>query len=366
MDQLYLSKFCVENYRNLNNSVIDLNRGINCIFGDNGNGKTNLLEAIHYLITRKSFRKNTSFEQIISVECEKPEILFHSLFQTENEGNTSLTGRLNQGQNEWYFDNKLSRKKIQLETLFVNPFDSFSFHNSASFRRNWFDGKFSQLSDDYKKTLNNYNASMKFRNNLLSKKPSEYRAQIFANEGRFAQLSYDLIQFRKKFLTELHEYCGLTFKLIFDEVHDLKIKLDSKFYNWSVEQIQEYYHQSMQKDEIIGYTRAGVQRDDYTFEFDGYNSYEYCSLGQQKMSFLSLIFAYIELFRYKFKTYPMVLIDDVSGELDRRRWQNLINYLQAKKFQVLITTANENFKKELERIQNAKKIYIHDGIIQEH
>ena len=366
MDQLYLSKFCVENYRNLNNSVVELDSGINCIFGDNGNGKTNLLEAIHYLITRKSFRKNTSFEQIISVECEKPEILFHSLFKTYSEGNTSLTGRLNQSTNEWFLDNKATRKKIQLETLFVNPFDSFSFHNSASFRRTWFDTKFSQLSMEYKKTLSDFNASMKFRNNLLSKKPSSYREQIQANEFRFAQLSFDLIKYRKQFLTELHEYCGLTFKLIFDEVHDLEINLESKFDNWTIDQIHKYYQESITKDEIIGYTRSGVQRDDYTFHFDGYNSYEYCSLGQQKMSFLSLIFAYIELFRYKFKTYPMVLIDDVSGELDRRRWQNLINYLQAKKFQVLITTANENFKKELERIQNAKKIYIHDGIIQEH
>ena len=59
----------------------------------------------------------------------------------------------------------------------------------------------------------------------------------------------------------------------------------------------------------------------------------------------------------------MVLIDDVSGELDGRRWKNLINYLEAKKFQVLITTANDNFKKELEKIEEAKKIFIEDGSI---
>ena len=54
----------------------------------------------------------------------------------------------------------------------------------------------------------------------------------------------------------------------------------------------------------------------------------------------------------------MVLIDDVSGELDERRWKNLISYLQAKSFQVLITTANENFKKELEKIEEAKKVFL--------
>ena len=101
--------------------------------------------------------------------------------------------------------------------------------------------------------------------------------------------------------------------------------------------------------------------DDYLFEFDGYNAYEYCSLGQQKMTFLSLLFAYIELFRYKFRTYPIVLLDDVSGELDERRWRNLISYLQAKKFQVFITTANESFKHELEKIEDSNKIIISDG-----
>ncbi len=83
------------------------------------------------------------------------------------------------------------------------------------------------------------------------------------------------------------------------------------------------------------------------------------------MSFLSLIFAYIELFRYKFTSYPIVLIDDVSGELDSRRWKNLIYYLRDKKFQVMITTANENFKKELEKIEESRKFFISNGHVEQ-
>ena len=83
------------------------------------------------------------------------------------------------------------------------------------------------------------------------------------------------------------------------------------------------------------------------------------------MSFISLIFAYIELFRYKFMSYPIVLIDDVSGELDSVRWKNLIQYLKTKDFQVLITTANDSFKEELENIDSANKIYISSGSIKQ-
>ena len=143
----------------------------------------------------------------------------------------------------------------------------------------------------------------------------------------------------------------------------MKIVLNSKFKNLSIEEIKSFYENSLEKDEIIQKTQYGIHRDDYTFHFDGFNSFEYCSLGQQKMSFLSLIFAYIELFRYKFNSYPIVLIDDVSGELDGRRWKNLINYLIKKNFQVMITTANENFRKELESIKESTKFYIENGYV---
>jgi DNA replication and repair protein RecF len=96
---------------------------------------------------------------------------------------------------------------------------------------------------------------------------------------------------------------------------------------------------------------------------DGLNSFEYSSLGQQKIAYLSLLFAYIELFRYKFNFYPVLLIDDVSGELDEVRWERLVDYLKMRNFQVFITTANENFKSKLAKIKGANKIKVVSGFI---
>ena len=81
------------------------------------------------------------------------------------------------------------------------------------------------------------------------------------------------------------------------------------------------------------------------------------------MAYLSLLFAYIKLFRYKFSCYPIVLIDDVSGELDKFRWQKLVDFLGRSDFQVLITTANEAFKEELEKIAGTKKISVDAGCV---
>jgi DNA replication and repair protein RecF len=363
MEDLKLFKLQLTNFRNLENEIIEFSPGINCIFGNNGNGKTNILESIYYLVNRKSFRKNTSFSQLISMECEKPEIVFSAAF-SGSEGMVSYSGKLDKYGHQWYLNNEPVKKKIGTYTEFINPFDSFHFHNTPSFRRNWFDSHISIISDHYKKVLNKYNQSLRFRNSLLSSRQGDFKNQIIAIDQQLAEYSYVLLNERLQFISQLKDYCTQTFKLIFDEIHQLEIFLDTKFSNLAVSDIQDYFKQNLDRDIQSGITQYGVHRDDYVFHFDGLNSYDYCSLGQQKMSFLSLIFAYIELFRYKFSSYPIVLVDDVSGELDGRRWKNLIQYLEAKKFQVMITTANENFKRELEQIKEAKKLYVDGGHVE--
>lgn len=360
MDQLVLSKIQLTNFRNLSSQVVEFNPNINCIFGQNGNGKTNLLEAIYFLLNRKSFRKKVGFPQIISVESEQPEILFSSVFDNEGEL-LPYTGKIEPEIATWYWQNKQVKRKKIIDSIFIGPTDSFSFHTTPGFRRQWFDQYLGLLSPEYKKLLTAYTNSLRFRNNLLAKKPYQFMEQLQANEDNYCQLIFNLTQLRIEILGQLTDFLNQTFKLLFDETHNLVLKLDSKHINKSPLEIKKLMEENLEKDKILGHSKGGAHRDDYLFEFDGYNSYEYCSLGQQKMSFLSLLFAYIELFRYKFKTYPIVLLDDVSGELDERRWKNLIGYLQAKKFQVFISTANENFKNELERIEGAKKIFMSDG-----
>lgn len=359
-----LSKLQVTNFRNLANTVLDFSSGINCIFGNNGNGKTNILEAIHYLVNRKSFRKNTSFPQVISIDGEKPEILFSSLFKNEDSQFT-YTGKWLFDSNQWFRDNSPTKSKVGVETVFINPFDSYSFHTIPAFRRDWIDSHLSKINKQYKSTLKKFEQSLRFRNKLLAKKPPTYIDQIKAIHPQLSEYSFFLLQERKHFVAALSDYCGETFKIIFDEVHELKLEIESKFLNYSQEMIKNFYDESIQKDDVLCKTQYGIHRDDYVFNFDGFNSFEYCSLGQQKMSYLSLIFAYIELFRYKFNSYPLVLIDDVSGELDSRRWENLIEYLEAKRFQVFITTANENFRKKLEKIKDSKKFYMSNGNVEQ-
>jgi DNA replication and repair protein RecF len=327
MEDILLSKLQVRNFRNLSDDILSFSDGINCIFGQNGNGKTNILEAIYYLINHKSFRKKTGFPQLLSMDSEEPEILFNSFFNNQ----TTYTGKLNQLGQTWYLDNQPHKKKLEVKAVFINPFDSFTFHNQSSFRRQWFDQHIGLANKAYKKVLNKYQTALRFRNALLGKNLRSYDAQMAAIDDQIADYTLELIEHKISFLERVNGLVSEVFKKIFEEAHNLRLSLECEFTGCSKEQIIASLQNNFAKDNAIGHTTIGSHRDDYMFEFDGMNSYEYCSLGQQKMSYLSLIFAFIEVFKSVYGVYPMVLIDDVSGELDSLRWKNLIEYLETKK-----------------------------------
>lgn len=354
-----VKKLQAQNFRNLKNSVFDFAPGINCIFGQNGNGKTNLLEAIFLLTNKKSFRKNTDYSQMLNIEGETPEIILQSVF--ENEGELiSYSLRMSDKSEERFLNNKPD-KSTPSSSVFINPFDAYNFHTSSTFRRQWVDSHISLGDKEYKQVLGRFQKSMKFRNSVLAIGGKSASSQLKAIDDQVAEYSAILTQKRYEFLTALNNFITPTFKAIFSEEHSLELNLDSLFVHWDKKKIFDFYRHHENADLKTQVTQVGIHRDDFIFTFDGLNAFEFCSLGQQKMAFLSLIFAYIELFRYKFDSYPIVLIDDVSGELDSQRWKNLIQYLETKNFQVLITTANENFGKELEKIPASRKFYIEHG-----
>lgn len=360
-----ISKLQVDNFRNLHPGIIDFGPRINCILGDNGNGKTNILEAVYVLFTRKSFRKNTGFAQFLGIEGEKTDIIFSSVLNKGCDDQTiSYSGRLSDNSSEWFLNGKTCRKKLDAPIIFINPFDSYSFHQVAAFRRSWFDRHISMIDKNYKTALSKHNNMLRFRNELLSKKPAKYDEQFRAMDSELARYAIEITCGRKKFLEELAPHCASIFRSIFSQEHTLWVELDSRVEDMDSEKFINAMRNRWQQDSAAGYTTYSVHKDDYMPFFDGLNALIYASLGQQKMSYLSLLFAYIELFRYKFNTFPVVLIDDVSGELDRLRWERLIEYLGESKSQVLITTANENFKNELGKISFSSRLFVRSGKVE--
>ncbi|MCY4645180.1 MAG: DNA replication and repair protein RecF [Bacteriovoracales bacterium] len=365
MSDCFLDQLKIKNFRNIEEGILSFTSGINCVFGENGNGKTNLLEAIYVITERKSFRKNTGFPQLLDMNGEEPEISFQTKFHDRDKDH-SYSGKLISEKNEYFLDGKSMRRKFHVHSVFINPFDALFFHTTSSFRRRWVDDHLSGISPKYKKNLSSYRRALKMRNQLLIKRPSFYKGQIEAIDLELSRYSVRLMEEREEFIKELEKIFTETFYELFSHRHEMRIKIQSQFFGFGEEEIFDAMRLALEKDLLFGKTRHGVHLDDYMLLLDGFNAFEISSLGQQKMAFLGLSFAYIELFKYNLGTYPIVLIDDVSGELDRKRWKNLIGYICPKKFQTFITTANEDFKMELERIEGIKRLYIHQGKVTVH
>ena len=297
---------------------------------------------------------------MINIEGGDPQLILQTVFESNGEL-ISYSLRMGENTEERFLNNIPQKAKAPSTSVFINPFDSYNFHTSSTFRRQWMDSHISLMDREYKQILGRFQKSMKFRNSILGFGGKTASSQLRAIDEQVADYSALLTHKRHIFLEELNAHITPTFRAIFSEEHSLQLDLESMFLHWDAKKIFDFYRHQEVNDIRSQVTQVGIHRDDFIFSFDGLNAFEFCSLGQQKMAFLSLIFAYIELFRYKFNSYPIVLVDDVSGELDSQRWKNLIQYLETKKFQVLITTANENFGKELERIPNSKKFFIEHG-----
>ena len=178
MEQLKIYRAQFENFRNLSTEIIELSSGINCIFGQNGNGKTNILEAIYFTGNRKSFRKKTSYTQLLSSDSGKNEIIFRLLAKDSQEKQLNLSYRVSDKKFECFENGEYLKTKPKFGCIFIGPFDSYAFHHEPSFRRNWLDYSISQINISYKKILKSSNQLTRQRNALLKKKPRDFLSQI--------------------------------------------------------------------------------------------------------------------------------------------------------------------------------------------
>ena len=353
-----LEKISFENFRNLSNDIITLEPTVNCIFGENGNGKTNLLEAIYLSINKKSFRKKALFQQLLSIDCAKPEII--SKLTTRSDDILNYYA-LSLSKEKFICIKNNSKKitKIDLNCIFISPFDSFNFHNDPSFRRSLLDTLISKMDTSYKKELLDYNKLQKQKNHVL--KTTKNNAILNAIDGILSSKFEFLNKVRLSFIKSINPLLELTYKEIFSEDANLKLSLNSKFNGLSSEACYDLLLNHRDTDLLSRHSKISLNKDEVVLNFNGFDSVEFCSLGQQKTAYLSLLFAYINLFRYKFKVFPIVLIDDVSGELDSTRLDLLIRYLFNSDYQVVLTTANHEFKNKLKEFGSTNLVSVKDG-----
>jgi DNA replication and repair protein RecF len=362
---MYLETLRLINFKNYQNIEFNFNEEINCLVGENGVGKTNVLDAIYYLSLAKSF-SNISDNQLI-LHNESFFSILGSFYKDDRSHKVKCSAKLNSKKSISINDNIYDKIKDHIgvfPTVLISPNDTDIIRGVSENRRKFIDGVISQLDKIYLDNLLKYNHILKQRNALLKSTES------------IGQLDLDLIESfdqtiihtgkeihftRKKFISRLVPHL----KRFYTDISDQKENIDI-IYQSDLEgnDFKSLLKRSLNRDVLLRRTSAGIHRDDYRLEIDGYPMKKFSSQGQQKSLIVSLKIAQFEIMREKSGFKPILLMDDVFDKLDDRRIEKIMNLVAGHTFgQIFVTDARpERTLSIFESINSDKCIFhIHDG-----
>lgn len=321
------------NFRNHSEYTLLCKDETSLILGENGSGKTSVLEAIYILTRGKSFRA-TDPEIIKRGEpFYRIEIEF-----TNGEINIATYDGIHKTFN--IMDKKSRRlpKKHKYPVILFLPSDLNLISHSPSSRRDYFDRIFSQFDEKYNENLLKYEKSLKQRNELL-KSPHLTKEAIFSWNILLAKYGIDLYVARQKFIQEINSRLTTIYRSIAENHDQVEIIYKTEITAQNDNKYLQILEDNFDKDTYLGHTSFGVHRDDYIFKFNGKPADGSASRGESRSIILALKFIEAELIYQKTRQHPIILLDDVFSELDETRRKCLIKNF--KDNQVIITSVED-------------------------
>lgn len=339
------------NFRNHSRYDLDLTRDTTLILGENGWGKTSVLEAIYILLRGKSFRA-------VDAEILKRGEDFYRVELEYYNGGVVAATYDGKDKNFIILDKKNKRlpKKNKYPVVLFLPSDLNLISSSPTRRREYFDKVFGQFDERYSNALLRYEKALKQRNELL-KNEFVMADSLFSWNLLLAKYGVLVEEFREKFLAEINEKITDIYRSIAKNEDKVEIRLAGIMNDdirggdknndgiISGNEITEARYlrvleQNSQKDIYLGHTSFGVHRDDFVFIFNGKVADGSASRGETRSIILALKFIEAELIYQKTNLKPVILLDDVFSELDKTRQKCLVQNF--KDNQVIITSTNYN------------------------
>ncbi len=352
------------NFRNYEKMELEFSPNYNIIYGNNGSGKTNLVESIYVLALTKSFRG--SVDKVLIMNNKDACRIEGSIWDKyENKYKIIIKDSGKKVKINNTKVDKLSDYISKISVVLFNPDDLRFIKDSPSVRRKAINLEISQINNIYLKNLNMYNKLLKQRNSYLK------TTNINANSSKeyLDVLTNKLIDYgekiylsRKKYIDLLNQRIGSIYSSICD-IDDLKLEYVSDYKNFDREKVQIKYKENLNRDIILGKTAFGVHHDDVRFKFKGYNIKDYGSEGQQKNAIIAYKLTELEIFYQVRGNYPILILDDLFSELDRFKINNILNLIN-KDIQTFITTTD--IDKINEDILKVSKLFeIDEGYVRE-
>ena len=350
------------NFRNYGNLHIDFHEGTNVLYGDNAQGKTNILEAAYVSGTTKSHKGSRDKDMIRFGEDES-----HIRTIVEKQGKEyQLDIHLKKNRSKGIAINKVPIKKASelfgiLNMVFFSPEDLNIIKNGPSERRRFLDAEICQLDKIYLSDLTRYNKILMQRNRLL--KDMQHQPQLMETlqvwDMQLVEYGKRLIRRRRQFVEELSEIVTGIHRNISGKREELVLRYEP---NIDAEFLEDELNRVREKDRKYAQTSVGPHRDDISFFIRGVDIRKFGSQGQQRTSALSLKLSEIELVRQTIHDTPVLLLDDVLSELDSNRQNYLLNSIHD--IQTMITcTGLDEFVRN--RFQIDKVFHVIDGHVSE-
>ncbi len=354
---MLLRKLVLLNFKNIARAELEFGAGINCLVGDNGAGKTNVVDAVHYLSMCKSAFGMTDGQ---SIRHGEEFFLTDGLYATDDGRSEQVVcsfsrkgGKIIKHNGKEY--ERLSEHVGLIPTVVVSPADSVLISDAAEERRRFLNAFISTLDRSYMNALMRYNAVLTERNRLLKLQPDEVMLSIY--DQQLVEHGERIHARRAEFVERLQPLVAAYYRLLSEDREQVELRYRSEL---DERPFGELLQAARQKDLVNEFTTTGIHRDDLVLKIGGYPLRKYGSQGQQKSFLIALKLAQYAILAEERGERPILLLDDLFDKLDAGRVEQLIRLVSGEDFgQILITDCNPTrLKRILDRAGGSYTLYI--------
>lgn len=335
---MYLKKIALLNFKNIAQEELEPCPGINCLVGDNGAGKTNIVDAVWYLSMCKSSLQTTDGQNI---RHGADFFLIDGSYRSDAERSESVScsfsrkgGKVLKRNGKEY--ERLSDHVGLIPAVIVSPSDSALISDAAEERRRYLNAFIAQLDRPYLAALVRYNAVLAERNRLLKMHPDETMLRIY--DMQLAEHGGLIHARRQEYVRRLRPAVAEYYRILSDDREQVELHYRSEL---DERPFDELLLAARQRDLANEFTTAGIHRDDLVLKIGGYPLRKYGSQGQQKSFLIALKLAQYAIVAETSGERPLLLLDDLFDKLDARRVEQLIRLVSGERFgQIFITDCN--------------------------
>ena len=335
---MYLEKISLLNFKNIAQEELSFCPGINCLVGDNGAGKTNVVDAVYYLSMCKSSLQMTDGQ---SIRHGADFFLVEGRYSSDARRREQVVcsfsrkgGKVLKRNGKEY--DRLADHVGLIPAVIVSPADSALISDAADERRRYLNTFISQLDRAYLTALMRYNAVLAERNRLLKMQPDETMLAIY--DRQLVEHGNRIHARRREFAARLQPLVAEYYRRLSDDREQVELLYRSEL---NERPFEEVLRDARQKDLVNEFTTAGIHRDDLTLRIGGYPLRKYGSQGQQKSFLIALKLAQYAIVAAEKGERPILLLDDLFDKLDAGRVEQLIRLVADDAFgQIFITDCN--------------------------